>query len=493
MKPLELAQQFKRRGAFDEIRKCLLNDFKNHERGKKFQESVVRMLTEITTRDPSLFKKDRFAFQNLMMKEMEKKISLAEVELETKRLLEEAGTYTSKMESELRAILQASTNLPKDHQQETSQLKKRVSEVQKSSLEDPLSLLDSILSFSNTATNSVDRMKKKSLEIQGDLTRKPSSGVELSRHDNSSPRRSEFPKNSTPHGYSPPHARKQSKDGSTPRAILGSASEDQFGESDRFVVRRRSSTKDGERLSSSEKLRFQIDQRVAAFVPIDGDELQEKCYIVVVRKYDPATEKYVVRDPEAIAGEKDTWKVPEDKIYDYKRNKKLVERGENPFSVGDRVYSLYKDRETDETSTEFYEAVIEKIGKSTVLVKFLDDSGDTSRLYYDELFKVNKKNMLAFTGQSKYPKIKLKIKKESPNNNISRDRNNVTKKLTNGPSEGNERSESPIENTQDSNGSFRKQKRRRLVALVDDDDDDDDDDNDANDSATHNEQVTTNW
>ncbi|KAK9719850.1 hypothetical protein K7432_004533 [Basidiobolus ranarum] len=441
------------------------------------------MLTELTTNDPSLFRKDRFAFQTDMMKELEKKISLTEVETETKRLLEETTTYTSKMENEIRAILQSSTELPKANQQESSRLEKNRNEEPKSTVDPvtPLSLLDSILGFSNSTTSSNERAKKKKSENLGSISRQnslqktPSGSMDSVRNGNSSPNKTEPFKDSASHGYSPPRPRRQSKDSGLQRSTISGATEDHtFGENDKIAVKRPSSShKDGEHKDSDDKAdrdkdrkpRFGIDQRVAAFVPDDGD-LREKCYVVIIRKYDPTTDKYIVRDPEAIAGEKDTWKISENKIYDYKRNKKIVERGENPFSVGDRVYSLYKDRETDETSTEFYEAVIDKIGKHTVLVKFLDDSGDTSRLCYDELFKRDTSTYGELRKGCSLPKIKLKIKKETVNSS------RVTRKSSNWSSDENEREGSKLEIVQES--SIKKQKRRRLVALLDDDDENED-------------------
>ncbi|CAG8640609.1 10389_t:CDS:2, partial [Ambispora leptoticha] len=50
----DVVSQFKRRGAFDDMRKKLLDDFMENERGKQFKETLTKIMETSITQNPSL-------------------------------------------------------------------------------------------------------------------------------------------------------------------------------------------------------------------------------------------------------------------------------------------------------------------------------------------------------------------------------------------------------------------------------------------------------
>ncbi|KAJ1548628.1 hypothetical protein HK096_001561, partial [Nowakowskiella sp. JEL0078] len=72
------------------------------------------------------------------------------------------------------------------------------------------------------------------------------------------------------------------------------------------------------------------------------------------------------------------------------RDKQDLLLGEG-FKVGDKVYSLFREDETEPTSTEFYKAIIKQVFKNSVIVGFFDGDNE-NKVRYNEIFKVPNSN-----------------------------------------------------------------------------------------------------
>ncbi|KAJ3412945.1 hypothetical protein HDV05_008733 [Chytridiales sp. JEL 0842] len=130
-----------------------------------------------------------------------------------------------------------------------------------------------------------------------------------------------------------------------------------------------------------------MGQVVAAFVQSKDEEtgeMKDACYQVKVQSYNIAEELYTVEDDDPEAREsRMTWQVTAENIVDFKSP--LANQG---LKVGDKVYALFQGEEYEEPLTEFYKAVVVKINKGSVHVKYEDDDEDP-KLRLDRLFKVD--------------------------------------------------------------------------------------------------------
>ncbi|CAG8475974.1 3628_t:CDS:2 [Paraglomus brasilianum] len=70
--PEEVVSEFKRRGAFDELRRELLEEFLKSEKGKEFNERLKSLLESRTDGDPSLLDKDRTEIHIILLNDFDK-------------------------------------------------------------------------------------------------------------------------------------------------------------------------------------------------------------------------------------------------------------------------------------------------------------------------------------------------------------------------------------------------------------------------------------
>ncbi|KAH6561258.1 hypothetical protein BSLG_003884 [Batrachochytrium salamandrivorans] len=157
-------------------------------------------------------------------------------------------------------------------------------------------------------------------------------------------------------------------------------------------------------VSAAAQGKYSVGSLVAAFVLVNGDgdddsdddmasdtmpsqerPLKESCYQVVIEAFNPADRIYTVVDPDPDSDcDQTSWNIPEHKIVDFKG----LTKQQRAYTVGDRVFSLFRDNDSDnEQTTEFYQAEVVRVLTTGVAVRFED--GDTSSAAYDEIFKVD--------------------------------------------------------------------------------------------------------
>ncbi|CAG8647705.1 3087_t:CDS:2, partial [Paraglomus occultum] len=70
--PEEVASEFKRKGAFDELRRELLEEFLKSDKGKEFNERLKLLFEARTDGDPSLLDKDRTEIHVILLNDFDK-------------------------------------------------------------------------------------------------------------------------------------------------------------------------------------------------------------------------------------------------------------------------------------------------------------------------------------------------------------------------------------------------------------------------------------
>ncbi|KAI9140918.1 hypothetical protein BKA69DRAFT_477035 [Paraphysoderma sedebokerense] len=204
--------------------------------------------------------------------------------------------------------------------------------------------------------------------------------------------------------------------------------------------------------SSTPVPKYPVGAKIAAFIPPSKSKDPATCFIVTVHSssYDTKSNHhvYTVRDLAALESSPvkgknkrkvSEWTVKEHDLIDFEAIAKDWQNSKGAYAIGEKIWSLYRGTDGEEdATTEFYEAVIEKVEKkSKISVRFYDN--DSSIVFPTELFRVSdippSSIYHEYPSRQPVPVITTTTAKKSANNSKSKPSARATKTTTKSKSE----------------------------------------------------------